>query len=69
MAGNPTAAVLADEPPLWRSEPFAVLRGIEIVRPAGERPTVIRVVELVVLPGVNEFVPDGGTELLPPWCS
>ncbi len=66
IAGNPTVTVLADEPPLWRGEAFAVLRSIKGVRPPGERRTVIRVAELVILPGVNEFVPDGGTELFPP---
>ena len=65
IARNPTAAVLAYQPPLWGGEAFAMSRDIEIVRPAGEHPPVIRVIELVVLPGVNEFVSDGGTELLP----
>jgi hypothetical protein len=43
-----------------------VLRGIKSVRPTGEHFAVIRVTELVVLPGVNEFVSDGRTELFPP---
>jgi hypothetical protein len=51
VARNATATVLADEPPHGCSEAFAVLRGIEIVRPAGERWTVIRVTELVVFVG------------------
>ena len=50
-------------------ESFAVLGSIEIVRPAGERCLVIGVAELVVLPGVNEFVPDSRTKLLPPVVS
>ncbi|WP_435158306.1 hypothetical protein [Haladaptatus sp. DFWS20] len=53
------AAVLAHKPPLWYSEPFAVLRGVEVIRPAGECCAVIRVTELVVLPCVNEFVANG----------
>ena len=66
IPGNPTAAVLAHEPPLGRSEAFTVLRGVEAVRPASEHCAVICVAELVVLLGVNEFVPNNGTELLPP---
>ncbi len=32
--------------------------GVEAVRPGGERCAVIRLTELVVLPGMNEFLPD-----------
>lgn len=47
-------------------EAFAVLLNIEGVRPAGERSPVVCLTELVILPGVDEFVPDGFAELLPP---
>ena len=40
-------------------------RDVEIVRPAGERCLVIGVAKLVVLPGVNEFMPDSFAKLLP----
>ena len=51
-------------PPLWRvkrSQCCEVSSGPSL----GERSPVICLAELVVLPGVNEFVPDGRTELLP----
>ncbi len=63
IPGNPTAPVLAHQLPLGCSESLTVLRGVEAVHPTGERCSVVSVAELVVLPGVNEFVPDGGTEL------
>ena len=65
IPSTPTTAILADESPLGRSEAFAVFRGIEAVCPLGKRCAVIRVAELVVLPGVDEFVAHGRTELLP----
>ncbi|WP_175609779.1 hypothetical protein [Haladaptatus litoreus] len=34
---NSTTAVIANKPPLWRGEGFAVLRSIEGVGPAGDR--------------------------------
>ena len=42
-----------------------MLRCVEGVDPAVERSAVVSVAELVVLPGVDEFVPDDGTGLLP----
>lgn len=53
IPSNPTTAVRAHKPPLWRGEAFAVLQGVESVRPAGECCVVICVAELVVLPYVK----------------
>ena len=41
------------------------MRGVQGVSSVGERCFMIYVTELVVLPGVDEFVADGFTELLP----
>jgi hypothetical protein len=41
------------------------MRGVEWVCPSSERRAVTRFIELVVLPGVDVFVANRGTELLP----
>jgi hypothetical protein len=62
---NPISAILANDPPHGCSESPTVLLFVVGIDPAVECHSLIRVAELVVLPGVNEFMPNGGTELLP----
>ncbi len=56
VARESPTTILANHPPVRRSESLAVLCGVENVGPADERSPVVYLPELVILPGVNELI-------------